>query len=123
VDRLATTRRLHSADASVRAAQVLHELDRGNNDFTGLDLRDMPLGGAHLANADFSGADLGGADLSGADLTDARFDNTNLAGANLTEATLNLVDLSSALGVDEAICDEGTVLPGDGRCVDGHPRP
>ncbi|MCZ6632815.1 MAG: pentapeptide repeat-containing protein [bacterium] len=80
-------------------------------DFRGIDFLKVNLSGADLRDADLRDADLGWADLSGANLSGA-----NLTGARLLFTDLTGANLKDAVGleedqVDEAVWDDGTILP------------
>lgn len=80
-------------------------------------LRSANLGCANLRGTDLSNADLSYSDLSYSDLSCAELDCTDLSYSNLRCAELQGANLQGVTGLaqeqlEQAIGDEGTVLPG-----------
>jgi Pentapeptide repeats (8 copies) len=71
--------------------QLLQQYDKGERDFSGIDLSGKDLGGETLENANLSEAYLNGANFRGTTLR-----SVNLSGANLRGATFNGADLRKA---------------------------
>ena len=104
----------HLVEADLSEARLpeahLEGADLGGANLNRADLRQAVLSGANLRGANLVGADLTdamleGADFRGADVRYANFSRTDLAGAHLGDARagmtlFNLVDLSTANGVD-----------------------
>ncbi|MGL4377429.1 MAG: pentapeptide repeat-containing protein [Microcoleaceae cyanobacterium] len=71
--------------------QLLQQYEKGERDFSGIDLSGKDLGGETLENANLSEAYLNGANFRGTTLR-----SVNLSGANLRGATFNGADLRKA---------------------------
>ncbi len=71
--------------------QLLQQYEKGERDFSGIDLSGKDLGGETLENANLSEAYLNGGNFRG-----TRLRSVNLSGANLRGATFNGADLRKA---------------------------
>lgn len=100
--------------AQLRASGFLDfvRLDLRGTDLSGLDLRGVRFDESNLRAALFGAARLEGASFTGADIAGADFSGAELTGA----------DLTTAVGWNEVICDDATVMPPRWTCVDGGPR-
>lgn len=86
----------------------LSRADLASANLRGTDLSNARLKGANLytallESANLSRADLGFSNLQSAELTEVVVDGTNFAGARFGRTAIGGVDLSGAVGLDEAI--------------------
>ena len=76
--------------------EIIKMLEKGNKDFSNLDLRDVDFYKLDLSYADLSYSDLSYVDLSDVNLSGAALCETDLSCANLCGANLHCADLSNA---------------------------
>lgn len=113
--------RLVSGSPESRVATLTKLANAGRRDFPGLSLVGCDLEGIDLAQADLSHSDLSGTRLANSHLAGVVFDGAVLDGTNFAGAEMTNADVSNASNFQGAICDEGTAMPEDWRCADGHP--
>jgi uncharacterized protein YjbI with pentapeptide repeats len=102
-----TSARLQGADltgANLEAADLSDAWLAGAQ-LTNATLAWANLSSAHLRGFNLAGLNLQDVDLRGAWLPDAQLAGTNLTGADLSGAHLERADLSSSVGLDQAVLD------------------
>jgi hypothetical protein len=119
IGRWASRRDLDSPTASQRAQAVRRLVARGDRRLDGANLAHTDLSGIDLSSGSLVGASLVSANLQGANLSAVDADKLDLSEANLSGADVSDVELSRSLGVQEACCDEATLLPDGWSCLDG----
>jgi len=80
-------------EAAITAEEFLKRYDRGERDFTGVNLAGVNLSGKSLHSVNLSRANLSGAELSESDLFGANLSEANLCYANLHTANLTSANL------------------------------
>lgn len=78
------------------AKELLERYQKGERDFSGLDLKGIDLQGANIAGISFEGTDLRQACLQSTNLSNASLCKANLSKSNLTSAILTGADLTEA---------------------------
>ncbi|BAZ15614.1 pentapeptide repeat-containing protein [Calothrix sp. NIES-4071] len=78
------------------ALELIRRYEKGERDFSGINLSKAKLIGANLPGINLWGADLTGANLAKAKLWGANLSLANLAQANLTRANLSGANLQQA---------------------------
>jgi uncharacterized protein YjbI with pentapeptide repeats/stress response protein SCP2 len=83
-------------EPAITAEEFLKRYNKGERDFTGINLAGVNLSGKSLTNVNLSRANLSGAELSEANLSVANLSEANLCHANLHTANLSSANLGKA---------------------------